>query len=538
MAHEWKPVREGDSNVVAIAVRTTLSDFPASASFSLTVPIMYAGVPDIALHTEQLSVRDARGEIALTITDDAPNPGGFPYYRHYRAERAVQFPLTYSYRAKAPRTSFRGPPFGLLAAYGGVSGAGAGFLVLPEISAPTTSTVHWDLTDLAPGSRAAMSLGDGDLTHLGPAADLQQSWIMAGPIGRYPATGDAPFMATWLGTPAWEVEPEMTWAAEMYAFLGKSYGYLNPLPPYRVFVQVGTFRGGTALASSFLGGAAPRAPGAAAAGESPRQSYTHEMGHLFVGAVDAPDGISSWFSEGLNTYYTRLLPMRGGFTTVEAYGREINKDFTEYWSSPSRNLSADSIVKVGFNDNTIRHMPYVRGSLYFADLDTKIRAFSRGRRTLDTMLRELFVARAAGTSITHDRWIAAVVRDAGPSAKDDFEHVILLGDRTLLPSSNAFGPCFERREVPATTISGGAQRASYEWVRIPSVPDSQSSRRNIARADSIRARVPAQERFRDRARLHLSECGIHASDSQGVVRSRTARRTAPHRTARAPSHGQ
>lgn len=46
-------------------------------------------VPDIALHTEQLSVRDARGEIALTITDDEPNPGGFPYYRHYRAERAL-----------------------------------------------------------------------------------------------------------------------------------------------------------------------------------------------------------------------------------------------------------------------------------------------------------------------------------------------------------------------------------------------------------------------------------------------------------------
>ena len=471
-AHEWKPVRDGDSNVVAIAVRTTLSGFPASPGFSLKVPITYAGVPDIALHTEQLSVRDARGEIALTITDDAPNPGGFPFYRHYRAARAVQFPLTYSYRAKAPRTSFRGAPFGLLAAYGGVSGAGAGFLVLPEIDAPTTSTVHWDLTDLAPGSRAAMSLGDGDLSHVGPAADLQQSWIMAGPIGRYPATGDAPFMATWLGTPAWEVEPEMRWAAEMYAFLGRSYKYLNPLPPYRVFVQVGTFRGGTALASSFLGGAAPRAPSAAATGESPRQSYTHEMGHLFVGAVDAPDGISSWFSEGLNTYYTRLLPMRGGFTTVEAYGREINKDFTEYWMSPSRNLSADSIVKVGFNDNTIRHMPYVRGSLYFADLDVKIRNYSRGRRTLDLMLGELFVARAAGTPITHDRWIAAVVREAGLSAKDDFEHVILLGDRTLLPSSNAFGACFQRRDILATTVPDVAQRASYEWVRIPSVPDS------------------------------------------------------------------
>ena len=75
VAHEWKPVREGDSNVVAIAVRTILSNFPASVSFSLTVPIMYAGVPDIALHTEQLSVRDARGEIALTITDDAPKNG-------------------------------------------------------------------------------------------------------------------------------------------------------------------------------------------------------------------------------------------------------------------------------------------------------------------------------------------------------------------------------------------------------------------------------------------------------------------------------
>lgn len=475
VAHTWRPVRAADGEVAAIDVRMVIDGFPDSVArrFALNVPITYAGVPGIAERTQQLTVHDAAGEVPLRVVDDAPDPGGFPFYRHWRAERPVAFPVAVTYRALAPRTVPRGPPFGLHAAYGGVSGAGSGFLVLPETEVAVESTVHWELSDLPAGATATTSFGDGDLRVVGAPSRLRQGWIMAGRLGRYPSSGaTSRLQAVWLGTPAWDPMEEMQWASRRYEWLATSYGYLQPAPSYRVFVRVGTARGGTALDSSFMILAAPRDSTSTAAARSPRETITHELGHLFVGAVVAPLGVGSWFSEGLNVYYTRLLPMRGGFTSVEQYGREVNAAFQEYWNSASRNLSADSIVRIGFTDEGVRHMPYVRGSLYFADLDAKIRAHSQGHRSLDVVVRELFERRARGDSITHERWVQTVEREAGHSARDDFEHIILRGDRTLLPASDAFGPCFERRSLPARREGNVERPASYEWVRVTTIPDS------------------------------------------------------------------
>lgn len=494
LSHTWRPVRRGGDNVVAIEVRTTIDSLPDSTarSFSLAVPITYAGVTGIAERTKELTVRDAAGELALRIEDDAPVAGGFPYYRHFRAQRAVRFPVVVTYEAQAPPTPLRAPPFGLYAAYGGVSGAGSGFAVLPEGELNVTTRVHWDLSRLAAGATATTSFGDGDFEIHGAPVDVTQGWIMAGPLGRYPATpGRGGFSAVWLGTPTFDAPAEMAWASRMYAWLGKSYGYLRPLPSYRVFIRVGG-RGGTALGSSFMAGATPRAAGAAAAGEAPRETFTHEMGHLFVGGIDAPQGVQSWFSEGLNTYYTRLLPMRGGFTSVEEYARAINADFDAYWYGSARNFSADSITRIGFGDEAVRHMPYVRSSLYFADLDSHIRAHSRGRRTLDEVMRELFERRARGEHFDHAMWKETVAREAGPQAPTQFDSLIIQGTATLVPASDAFGPCFERRATPARIDSGVTRPGGYRWVRRAGVPDSTCrswGESNVPRA--IAARRPS-----------------------------------------------
>lgn len=475
IAHTWKPIRDGGPEIVAIDVRTEVTELPASAGdgFSLKVPIVYANVTGIAERTLNLSVRDAAGEVPLTVEDDPPAPGGFPYYRHLRASRRVTFPLAYTYRSLSQTGQFRGPPFGLFSAAGGISGAGSGFLVLPEGDLVVTTRVHWDLSGLAAGATALTSFGDGDFTLRGEPSAPTQGWIMAGVLGGYSSPNGGAFSAAWTGTPAWDPAAEMRWASEMFTWLGKSYGYLNPLPRYRVFIRTGGTRGvGTALDNSFMMSAPPRDAGAPAQGEAPRETITHEMGHLFVGQVDAPQGVSSWFSEGLNTYYTRVLPMRGGFTSVEEYGRQVNTAFQEYWFGVARNFSADSITKIGFADEKVRHMPYVRSSLYFADLDAKIRAHSGGRRTLDEVLRELFERRARGERFNHEMWVATVTREAGPGAGADFEQLILKGSATLVPTPGAFGPCFTRRETSATVVNGAPRAAGFEWIRVPGVADS------------------------------------------------------------------
>ena len=281
IAHTWKPIRDGGPEIVAIDVRTEVTELPASAGdgFSLKVPIVYANVTGIAERTLNLSVRDAAGEVPLTVEDDPPAPGGFPYYRHLRASRRVTFPLAYTYRSLSQTGQFRGPPFGLFSAAGGISGAGSGFLVLPEGDLVVTTRVHWDLSGLAAGATALTSFGDGDFTLRGEPSAPTQGWIMAGVLGGYSSPNGGAFSAAWTGTPAWDPAAEMRWASEMFTWLGKSYGYLNPLPRYRVFIRTGGTRGvGTALDNSFMMSAPPRDAGAPAQGEAPRETITHEMG--------------------------------------------------------------------------------------------------------------------------------------------------------------------------------------------------------------------------------------------------------------------
>ena len=480
----WRPVRDGTPNVVAIDVRETLRGAPMPDAFAVRAPVTYAGVRGIADRVERLTVQDSIGVVALTPSDDPPDPGGFPSYRHWRADRALRGTVVITYRSLVQPPPGGGPPFGIRAAAGGVSGAGSGFLALPEGIRSVTSRVHWDLSDLAQGSSAVTTFGEGDFELVGSPEALMQGWISAGPLGRYPANGSAGgFTATWLGTPPFDPTAEMQWAGQMYSFLGKSYRYLDPPPPYRVFIRVLESGGGgaTALANSFM---LSTTPGSGGGGQSPRGTMTHEMGHMWVGGIDGPQGVTSWFSEGLNTYYTRLLPMRGGFDSMSEYGRSVNATFRDYYTNVARNLSADSIVKIGFNDNNVRHIPYVRGSLYFADVDSKIRAASHNRRNLDSLMQDLFRMRQNGGRFDHEAWVNAVTKEIGPTARAQFEGVILRGE-TIVPASDAFGPCFERRAAkltpPERVGRGGAGSGApepapidgYEWVRVESIPDDR-----------------------------------------------------------------
>lgn len=467
-----KPVRDAAGEVTAIEVRSTLDGMPAEAGpFSLAAPVVYAALRGVADRVTDLEVRDAQGVVPLTASDDPPAPGGFPYFRHWKAERPVSYPVTISYASKVqPAGSPNGPPFGIRPAAGGVSGAGSGFLVIPEHVKAGTSTVRWDLSGFAPGAAGITSFGEGQFTVQGPPSRLMQGWYMAGPLNRHPASGDADgYSGAWLGKAPFDVAREMAWAADVYAYLDRSFGYL-PAPRYRVFMRfldTPPFGGATALTQSFMlsRSSGPLDPKA----EGPRRTLVHEMTHQWTGGIEAPQGVSSWFSEGLTTFYTALLPMRGGFTSIEEYGAEIDEMARGYWGSPARDWSADRIAHAGFGDESIRHVPYNRSSLYFASLDARIRAKSDGRRKLDDMLKPMFVSRKQGVRFDHESWKAMLGRELGPAAVAEWERVIL-GGEMFTPESNAFGPCFRR--TPKTYTVENKPVEGYAWVRVPSVPDA------------------------------------------------------------------
>lgn len=472
-----RPVRDDGEEVQAVKVEAIYRGaLPNTKAFSMTSPIIYAGRAGMADAVDDLVVTDAAGPVALRIDNDPVNPGGFPYFRHWRAEREVTPPVAVSYRMRPNPTPLRGPQFDLYAHGGGMSSGGMALFVWPEDVGEATWRVEWDLDDLAPDSMAASTHGEGDLELEGGSDVIVQAYYMAGPMGRYASQSQEPsFFAYWLGETPFDAPEEMAWAADAYDYLSDFFGD-NETPSYKVFVRAVDAEeglGGTALGNSFMVGVAAGRPDASAT--APRGTIFHEMGHMFVGGLsNEPPGGAAWFGEGLNVHYTRLLLLRSGFAPVSEYLESINQSARNYYSSPYRTASADELFELGFSTGvgagSAQNVAYTRGSLYFADVDAKIRAASSGERTLDDAILPLFERRRNGEPLTRELLIDALARQIGPGARQDLESVILQGE-LITPPPDAFGPCFERR--PKTYGEGGERMEGYEWVRLPDMPDSE-----------------------------------------------------------------
>lgn len=462
LAVTLKPVTAAGA-VTAIDVTMALSGGVAQG-FALTAPVVYPGAPGVADRMKDIVVTDASGVVPLATTDDPAVPGGFPYFRHWKAIRGVSYPVRITYRALVtPPGGPGGPSFGIRAVGGGVTGAGSGFLLLPEGGDIASSSLHWNLDGFAPGAVASTSFGDGDVTVTGAPQRLMQGWYLAGPAGRYPASGMAQgFSAAWLGEPTFDAPATMAWTARGHAYLASYFPHLKPARSYRVFAQFREqppYGGATALEQSFMLSRGPLKPGEPRT--EPRTTLFHEMIHQWTGGIEAPQGVSSWFSEGLTTYYQDLLQLRGGFQSVAEYQANINDLAEAYFTSKARNWSADAITKVGFSDEEVRHTPYKRSAMYFYDLDARIRAQSNGKRNLDSLMFPMFVSREKGTRFDQAAWIAMVTKELGPGEKGRFERLILAGTDTLDPRSDMFGPCFAR------------VADSYRWARVKTVPDAR-----------------------------------------------------------------
>jgi predicted metalloprotease with PDZ domain len=474
-----RPVLGSDGEVAAIEVDSVIHGGLAEDAerLSLAAPIVFSGAYGIADRVKGLTVTDAGGAVELEVSDDEANAGGFPYFRHWIAQRDVEFPVRVQYRAEVEvDTPHRGPPFNIKPSKGGVSGAGFGFLVIPENSNAETSGLSWDLGGFATGASGLSSFGEGGIELDGPPSGLLPAWYMAGPVGRFPHTGDVEgFSAAWLGDFPFNPAEEMALVAKGYAWLGAFFGYLSPPPRYRVFMRIVPYPiprfSGTALGQSFMLSGPPNGL-EESDGEPPRGTFFHEMIHMWVGQVEGPQGVTSWFSEGLTSYYTMVLPLQGGFETLVEYRESVERLPERYYTSPGLGMSAEAITEVGFTNNDIREMPYIRGNLYFADLNARIRTASGGERGLDDLVREIFDRREFddGYTFDHDAWIAEISAELGAEAGAEFQARIIEGE-TFAAVSGAFGPCFEREPAAYETESGVVD--GYRWVRREDVAEEQ-----------------------------------------------------------------
>ena len=497
--------------VVAMNVTLEINDLDTNSkdNFALRIPVEFAGIHHVADRIENLEASGPAGALTLTQSDERPDAGGSLYWRRWKLDAPAPSQLTVHYRARLdPPHPWPGPPFDLRSNAGGVSGAGFGFLVLPDSKNDFSIALKWDLQNMPSGARAVSSLGEGDIRTRGPIERLQACFYIAGPLGTYPDPFSAGvFRSAWLGDPPFDAKSEMKWSADAYLALHQFF-FESGAQPFYFFMRAGKDNGsygGAALANSFLL-FAPEAGTPMRDHSPPRLIIAHEITHHFVGGLTSPDGIEgSWFSEGLAEYYSRWVTFRAGLIPPSRFLEAVNESAQGYYTNPVNTLPNDKIAVAFWRDKRAQTLPYQRGFLYFADTNSKLLAGSHGKISLDTLILPLIARRNSGEKVTPETWRTAVAKQLGSEGEHEFDSIILHGD-LVVPASDAFGPCFERREAKMQLFDLGFDQHKSLDVD-PRVirdlePDSPAEKAGLLNGDIVVSLDPPDI---DRLRSHLTE---------------------------------
>ncbi|MHB8054661.1 MAG: S10 family serine carboxypeptidase-like protein, partial [Candidatus Aminicenantales bacterium] len=423
-------------------------DAPAGEAL-LMMPAVYINIETAAKTMTDFEARDAAGILPMETKDDPAE--GPVYYRKWIPTRPVKGDLFVRYRAPIdPRPQTRSEvPIVLRSEDGGFHGGGTFFILSPATPSRYGLQIHWDLDALGPQARGISSLGDNDIevAEAGAADQLTSVFFMAGPLSRYPAN-PAPggFSAAWLTRPPFDPLPLMAWAEKLYNSY-RSFFKTEGKKPYRVFLRTNRVNagGGIGLVNSFVATFDDKTKA-----EDLKLLLAHEMFHTFAPSLEKESehgmGSTQWFTEGLAVYYQRLLPLRAGLIGPAVFLEDLNLTAGRYYTNLLNGTANDQIAPRFWEDTRIRVLPYDRGSMYLAVVDSKIRKASGGKRSLDDLLLTLLNRQIKGSAVGPETWVELVTAELGPSAKEEYE--AMLAGAVMVPASDAFGPEYERTVAP------------------------------------------------------------------------------------------
>ena len=226
--------------------------------------------------------------------------------------------------------------------------------------------------------------------------------------------------------------------------------FSDPGPPlfFISAVPVGAYdeRGGSFSGTALTNGFALLLPPPARYdrfGEAVRMLLAHEGLHNWFGHTirsDEPSGSVAWFFEGFTTFYTRRLNYRGGLISLEKLVEDLNSAVESYVSSPERNLSAEEMADQFRREKRMSRVAYLRGDLIALVTDYELRNASRGKRSLDHLVRELADAGRAGMRVSTASLIETIARETSPGFGARLRATVTDGASWELPP-DVLSPC-------------------------------------------------------------------------------------------------
>lgn len=292
-----------------------------------------------------------------------------------------------------------------------------------------------------------------------PAEKLGSVYYMGGHPGIAGPAADG-FFAAWQGKPPFDMAPLMAWAGDLHRFYGKFFGFAPP--SFGVFGRTNTRNPGSGIgltdsfAYTFNQTSTP---------DDLRSLLAHEMLHSWVNSLDSSmdtaGGLDrSWFGEGLAVHYQRTLPYRAGMISADDFLKDLNETAGRYYTNIKIGTPNADIPAGFWKDTRIRVLPYDRGSLYFESVDAQIRAASKGRRSLDDIVRAMLAARRRGEPMNEALYRKLLLAELGARGIADFE--AMLAGKTVLPPSDAYGAEFHRITKPLRRYDLGFDIASLQ----------------------------------------------------------------------------
>jgi predicted metalloprotease with PDZ domain len=129
-----------------------------------------------------------------------------------------------------------------------------------------------------------------------------------------------------------------------------------------------------------------------------------------------------WVSEGITDYYAPLAITRGGVVGADYLWANLTEKMQTVAQAPPVALEDASLSTWIHPQDGTGYLYYPKGALAGFLLDVMIRDASGNRRSLDTVMRELYDADwRNGRGFTGDQWWSAVSRAAGGRSFADFQ---------------------------------------------------------------------------------------------------------------------
>lgn len=480
-----RPLASG--TIGAIDVQLHLRDTRLAAGDILAeMAVVRVMAPSALARPDTFTARDADGPLALDLEEDAPDPALFRQDRRWRASRASRgdILITYTIEPRQVDSSTRpGPLIDTRTERTGFYGSGNTMLALPVDGWPREVELFWDLSLMEAGTRAASSLGEGNVRARLGLQDLSNTFFMAGPLLSEPADGQGDFVVYWMTPPVFDMAAAASWTRQAYDWFSGFFGARGA--GFRIFMRTtAIFQGGGGGGyNSFIFG---NVEGEGRDDHELRSLLAHEALHHFVGGYGAGGGAGGqqWYSEGVTSYYTIVLPYRAGLTGPDRFIADFNALAASYYANPRAGLSNAEVTRLFFSDRNAQLLPYHRGPLYIALTDAMIRSASPPLR-VDDLIFDFIAAlpgETDGVALWHDL-VSAYLGEAGSRAFRD----MMDGAPLDLPS-DLFGPCFEAEDrmiqVPLTDFR--TYRDEEGRIRIgPVTPGSSAEAAGIRRYDIL-----------------------------------------------------